>query len=151
MHAAHTVSSFWLVGSSMFAASTIQPRWVLGVFSQTCCHTSPTSSDFRRWGFFESQYTVCMLKQWRHGAMVGWGNGWLNCIVIYMQKWNWSICIKGPNPLMMACIYTNTQTCTCTVHTEYLHTCTYTHICFSLDKIWVGPDHCDQSVGLEAK
>lgn len=31
---------------------------------------------------------------------------------------------------MMACIYTNTQTCTYTVHTVYLYTyCTHAHIC----------------------
>lgn len=101
------------------------------------------------WGFFfTARDTVCMLKQWRHGAMVGWGNGWLNCIVIYMQKWTLSVCITAQNPLMMACIYTNTQTCTYAVHTEDLFTCTYTHICISLDKIWVRPIHCDQPVGF---
>lgn len=78
--------------------------------------------------FFTARDTVCMLKQWRHGAMVGWGNGWLNCIVIYMQKWTLSVCITAQNPLMMACIYTNTQTYTYAVHTEDLFTCTYTPI-----------------------
>lgn len=121
----------------------------LSVFSQTCCRTSPTYNDFRRLRFFfTARDTVCMLKQWSHGAMVGWGNGWLNCIVIYMQKWTLSVCITAQNPLMMACIYTNTQTCTYAVHTEDLFTCTYTHICISLDKIWVRPIHCDQQVGF---
>lgn len=86
--------------------------------------------------------------------MVGWGNDWLNCIVIDMQKWTLSVRITAHHPLMMACIYTNTQTCTYTVHTVYLYSyCTHAHmsiytVCMCLGKIWVRPHHCDRRVGF---
>lgn len=47
---------------------------------------------------------------------------------------------------MMACIYTNTHTCTTAERT-----CTNTvhmQTCMCLDQIWVRPHHCDQPVGF---
>lgn len=74
----------------------------------------------------------CILNQWRHGAMVGCGKRWLTCIDIYMQKLALSACITAHQSFMMACIYTNTQTCTYIVHTVYLYTyCTHAHTVYA--------------------
>lgn len=64
------------------------------------------------------------------------------------------VCTTAHHPLMMACIYTNTQTCTYTAHTVYLYTyCTHAHmhICMCLVNIWVRPHHCDQPVGFRGQ
>lgn len=135
-----TESLLWLVFQSTLAASTTQPVWILSVSSRPRCLSSHTYNDFSHFVLFCFITTPCkretMFKPWRHGAMVGWGNSWFNCHVIYLQKVTVSVCIKANHPLMMARIYTNTQTCTDTVHTVYLYTyCIHAHICMCLNNI----------------
>lgn len=126
--------------------------WTLS--SRPCCLSSHTGKDFNVCLFFLQlpEHGRLCVQQWRHGAMVGWGNGWLNCILIYIQMQNMIRLFNSQLLYLMACIYTNTQTCTYTVHTVYLYTyCTHAHmhICMCLDNVWVRPPHCDQPV--EAK
>lgn len=55
--------------------------------------------------------------------MVGWGDGWPNCIVTYTFE-------IQPTTLLWWQAYTNTQTCSYTVHTAYMYTySTHAHIC----------------------
>lgn len=135
---------------------TRQPCWVLSVSSRPCCLTSPTHNDFNLCfvlGFFfvvclflfsfvlffclfvfynSLKWGGCTFKQRRLGATVGRGNGWVSCIVIYMQKWTLPVCTTAHHSFMMACIYTNTQTCTYTVHTcthtVHMHIYAYMHV-----------------------
>lgn len=83
------------------------------------------------------------VKQWRHGAMVGWRK-WMIELYCYLQKL--FVCVTAHHPLMMACIY-----CTPThKHAQvYLYTyCTHAHICMCLENIWVRRHHCDQPVSI---
>lgn len=129
VHATHTESlTLVLVHISSFYNTTFMS---LKCSSRICCSTSPTNIVFGFFFFYNSlKMGDCMLKQWHHGATVGWGNWWFNCIVINMQIGTLSVCITAHHPLMMACIDTNTQTCTYTVHTVYLYAnCTHAHKC----------------------
>lgn len=114
---------------------------------------SPTYDDFKRFplSFFFSQLSENGRLCWNSDVMVLWWVGEMTdwTVLLFTCRNEHYVCITAHHPLMMACIYTNTQTCTYTAHTVHiLYTCTCMHICVCLDKIWVRPHHCDQPVGF---
>lgn len=83
---------------------------------------------------------VCLLKQWRHGAMVGLGDSWLNCNV------RTSSVVQQPTTLLWWHAYTLTH-----IQIMLYTYCAHAAMCMYLKQKWVRPTTVTKGWDLAVK